>query len=371
MRTLDRGRAALLAVCVVTTTLAVSGAAQAVEKLDQSQPNYASASVSVGGGTGGTEWVRGQTFTAGLTGPLTRVDLWVGRYPDTTTQSVRVEIRNVAESGTPGDVVLATASIPSEKLSLSNEGTPPSAVSVSFAPRPAITAGSMYAIVLSSSAPGGRFEAYAAQAGYDQGTGWLQRSDNPGVWITYAPHDTDLFFRTYVDVPVPPAPPAFDKRCDADGVKAGYNVIKGTNGNDVLTGTPGKDLIYGFGGNDVIRGRGGDDLICAGPGDDVVRGGGGNDVVFAGSGKDTVYGGGGHDRLAGDAGNDRLYGGGGNDTLLGGAGRDSLYGQRGNDTLRGHGGKDTLRGGKGNDVLRGGAGRDDVDGGRGRNDVRS
>ena len=46
-----------------------------------------------------------------------------------------------------------------------------------------------------------------------------------------------------------------------DPAPAGFNVIKGTTGNDILVGTSGRDVICGRGGADVIRGGGGNDRL--------------------------------------------------------------------------------------------------------------
>ncbi|PRY14453.1 ExeM/NucH family extracellular endonuclease [Kineococcus rhizosphaerae] len=82
--------------------------------------------------------------------------------------------------------------------------------------------------------------------------------------------------------------------------------IRGTAGDDVLTGTNGRDVVAGLGGNDVISGGNGDDVICGGAGDDVVSGGNGDDVLVGGFGQD---------RLRGDNGDDVLIGGPGTDVL--------------------------------------------------------
>lgn len=75
-------------------------------------------------------------------------------------------------------------------------------------------------------------------------------------------------------------------------------------------------------------------------------------------GDDSLTGDSRADTLDGAGGNDRLDGAGANDVLIGGAGNDTLFGGDGNDTLDGGAGRDTLMGGEGNDVLTGGAGRD-------------
>jgi Ca2+-binding RTX toxin-like protein len=98
--------------------------------------------------------------------------------------------------------------------------------------------------------------------------------------------------------------------------------IPGTNGDDILSGTPQSDLV---------------NLLA------------GNDVFFAGSGNDTVMGGLGNDSIRGDGGNDDLNGEGGNDFLVGSSGNDTLNGGSGSDTIDGGSGVDTLRGGSGTD----------------------
>lgn len=75
-------------------------------------------------------------------------------------------------------------------------------------------------------------------------------------------------------------------------------------------------------------------------------------------GNDSLTGDDRADTLRGAGGDDRLDGAGANDVLIGGAGYDTLFGGNGADTLLGGAGRDTLTGGEGNDVLTGGAGRD-------------
>ena len=91
----------------------------------------------------------------------------------------------------------------------------------------------------------------------------------------------------------------------ADLEAAGYNVIVGTEGRDVLRGTSASDFILGLGGRDSLSGRGGDDVVCGGdgrdsiwvgPGADVADGEGDRDWIFGGSGSDSLWGGAGPDR---------------------------------------------------------------------------
>ncbi len=130
------------------------------------------------------------------------------------------------------------------------------------------------------------------------------------------------------------------------GLKA---TIVGTNGPDVLRGTPGRDVIVGLGGDDTIFGGDGRDTICGGGGSDIIDAGEGNDTVF---GHTAFQDGPGADTLLGGGGNDFLSGSGGGDRILGGPGDDELHGysdpgkfdpdQRSSDLLRGGPGDDTL-----------------------------
>ncbi|MCE2506034.1 MAG: 6-bladed beta-propeller [Nitrosopumilaceae archaeon] len=99
-------------------------------------------------------------------------------------------------------------------------------------------------------------------------------------------------------------------------VYSDYNMIVGTDENDVLQGTSGDDLIFGLSGSDIISGLEGNDCIFGGDGDDIVYG---ND------GYDTISGNGGHDVLKGDSGSDVIYGGSGSDVLDGGSENDNCY----------------------------------------------
>lgn len=77
--------------------------------------------------------------------------------------------------------------------------------------------------------------------------------------------------------------------------------VVGTEGDDLLRGTPEADVIAGLGGDDRLVGLAGDDLLCGDAGSDVIR---------AGAGGDTV-----HDLVTGRRAQ-RLDGGPGRDTLV-------------------------------------------------------
>jgi Ca2+-binding RTX toxin-like protein len=106
---------------------------------------------------------------------------------------------------------------------------------------------------------------------------------------------------------------------------------QGTDGDDLIVGTPGPDVILGGGGRDRINGKSGNDVLCGEDGDDKLVGGAGNDALRGGEGNDRLTGGADDDDLDGGAGDDRLSGGGGNDTLLGGIDADRINGGSGLD----------------------------------------
>jgi len=117
--------------------------------------------------------------------------------------------------------------------------------------------------------------------------------------------------------------------------------IIGSEGPDVLHGTPSRDVIWGGGGDDEILGSLGNDLLCGGPGDDLIHGGRGNDEADGGAGTD---------RVIGDLGDDKVTGGTGNaDEVAGSLGIDTLNGGPGEfDLVHGDYGYDRMDGGPGN-----------------------
>ena len=92
-------------------------------------------------------------------------------------------------------------------------------------------------------------------------------------------------------------------------IESEYNIINGTEGDDVLRGTEGDDIIYGLGGDDIIYGLGGDDVLYGDEGDDVLYGDEGDDVLYGGEGDDVLYGGEGDDVLYGGEGRNFIYAG--------------------------------------------------------------
>ena len=165
-----------------------------------------------------------QTFTAGISGGLDQVDLWLqqsGTPPPST-----VEIRDTS-AGIPGTAVLATASLPGSAL-----GPPPGTfIPVTFAAPAPVTAGTQYAIVLYNPGTGGNGLAWSFQNSGDpyQPGGIFQSSDPlpPGGNWTSSGVNNDLAFKTYV-TPVTQVTPGTGTDKTPPETTIGSKKIRGT-----------------------------------------------------------------------------------------------------------------------------------------------
>src|SRR2546422_263704 len=95
-----------------------------------------------------------------------------------------------------------------------------------------------------------------------------------------------------------------------------FNLVMGTSGNDILTGSTVPNLIIGLGGNDIIHAGPAGDCIISGDGDNIIFGGTGNDIIVAGNGNSIIKGG---------SGNAKIYVGSGPNIIEGGSGHDMCY----------------------------------------------
>jgi VCBS repeat-containing protein len=178
--------------------LALAPAAAWAGTLDQQQPNFRPASPPAiqGPDTGSTSSMA-QTFTAGLSGQLDRVDLALIRNDD-TDGPLTVEIRD-AVGGAPGTTVLASAAVP--PASVPTGGPPALAfVEVPFASPAAVEAGSQYAIVAYTGGDNVYRWGYVLMGNpYAGGSVFLSIESPPSAWSASPP--SDFAFRTYVNRP--------------------------------------------------------------------------------------------------------------------------------------------------------------------------
>lgn len=147
--------------------------------------------------------------------------------------------------------------------------------------------------------------------------------------------------------------------------------FRGSDFDDIISGSSHDERFILRAGNDVVNGRGGQDLVRydrtgvdavsvdleAGTATGIWRG-----IAFSHTLRsiedvrgsrdydDTLLGSSGANVLDGRGGNDLLNGRAGHDTLIGGAGTDTLLGGADNDILHGGTGADVLNGGQGRDT---------------------
>jgi hypothetical protein len=153
-----------------------------------------------------------QTFTVGLTGTLTGIDIWVDR-PAAVTMPLLYDIRTTL-AGIPTEPdsssnVLAYGSIDASMMPIAGTGTPRSGmthIDISSASL-SVTAGDVLAIVLRSDDPGTGCCGFTyswlgdVPAGvYSAGNAYVRAEG--GIFITWTTQNQDNAFRTYVD-PIP------------------------------------------------------------------------------------------------------------------------------------------------------------------------
>jgi VCBS repeat-containing protein len=386
---------------VLVGVLVVMGASPAAAQgalvLDQSQEDVTEGFI-VGDQDPADDFPRftiAQTFTAGLSGPLGKVELNLNRINlvEVPELPITVEIRTVSGPD-PSDTVLATTSIPASAVPIAQA---PDWVPATFAVPTTVVAGGHYAIVAYT---GSAYAWRASSESVDAYTGGSRRvsdADSPAWRLGCGTGCTpDMAFRTFVDVSSPPvanpdaysvvgggtltvpAPGVLGNDTDADSASLTaqldsstpqgtltlnpdgsfqYVAPDGAAGSDSFTyhandGTANSNTVAvtitisagcagrtptqtGTAGNNELGGTGGNDVILGLGGNDTIEPGSGNDIVCAGPGNDNVRAGSGNDIVRGGTGNDTLDGGSGNDMLFGEAGIDQLLGGGDNDALDG------------------------------------
>jgi len=174
-----------------------------------------------------------QTFTAGITGALDNVDVWVGRYAAGNADAdLTVEIRDVSDDH-PG-AVLATETIASSSVPIFGGGWVPVALSP---PVPSV-AGEQYAIVLTAEPCTSEFivlcDLWAGTDAnaYAGGEGLGSDAGNP--WVALG---LDFAFKTYVTPPPVPAVPDLVAASDS-GASNSDNITNATNPAFALDDAP-------------------------------------------------------------------------------------------------------------------------------------
>ncbi|CAN5449161.1 hypothetical protein BH10ACT11_BH10ACT11_04190 [soil metagenome] len=134
------------------------------------------------------------------------------------------------------------------------------------------------------------------------------------------------------------------KHIDGDYGSPSDDVLKGTNGQNVLVGGDGDDRIFGRGGPDLVEGDFGNDSLDGGPGTDYSSSFGSPTAVNVDLAAGTLVG----DSPADDsdtmANIEDVQGSAFDDTIIGDDGPNALRGDPGGDTISGAGGKDMLIG---------------------------
>lgn len=122
----------------------------------------------------------------------------------------------------------------------------------------------------------------------------------------------------------------------------------GGSGTDTLTSV---EHLYGTNFRDKLYGDGNDNLLKGSDGNDVLEGRGGDDTLYGDDGRDRLKGGEGNDILIGDAGDDILFGGIGADLFEGGDGKDLYMFSQGESPEITYDGVDTFTALNGLDVI--------------------
>jgi hypothetical protein len=184
----------LLSLALVTLgVLALAPAGAWAGTLDQHQESFASGGVAIQGPELFAE-SHAQTFTAGLSGQLDRVDLALNQGSTPSIGPLTVEIREVV-GATPSTAVLASAAVPAASVPTGG-GDALAFVAVPFASPAEVEAGSQYAIVAYTGARDFYSWGHAGADLYAGGTRVDSFQSPPTIWFPFPP--IDLAFRTYV-----------------------------------------------------------------------------------------------------------------------------------------------------------------------------
>ena len=188
-------RRSLLVALMALGVLGLAPADAWAQTLDQEQASFNTNRAVQGPGTG-SPISRAQTFTAGLSGQLDRVDLVLTKSSAATVGPLIVEIRDVDPSGAPGTTVLARTEVPAADVPT---GVAQLAfVAVPFDSPAAVEAGSQYAIVAYTGGDNGYRWGVATTNPYGGGLAFTSDESPPTTWNLQSSGLDDFAFRTYV-----------------------------------------------------------------------------------------------------------------------------------------------------------------------------
>jgi len=179
----------LVSLLVLALDLALPGPASAAPILDQEQPTIDTSLGFVFGIGGASEQKLAQVVTPGVTGNLTEVDLSLGCVDDVT-----IQIQG-ASGGKPNDVILGTS------VNAASGPLPTTFRSFVLASPVGVTAGTQYAIILSTASSCGIWPGPVGDP-YQGGNAFFDSRPNPaGIWepLSLGNGREDLPFRTFVD----------------------------------------------------------------------------------------------------------------------------------------------------------------------------
>jgi hypothetical protein len=133
-----------------------------------------------------------------MTGEMDKISVYIERWWNASTANLLVEVRSLDSSGQPTGPVLSTASMPAQAV----PNDTPTWADISLAPGAPVTAGTRYALVLSSGASVSYSWGYTNDI-YSGGSGMFNGNEDTG--FQWRETNGDQLFKTYV-VPDTAAP---------------------------------------------------------------------------------------------------------------------------------------------------------------------
>lgn len=170
------------AAALVLLSSSAAIAASAVDQQSSGTPNASTSSTATS--------QTGQTFTPGVTGLLTRIDVSDVSQGSSYSGSLTLAVY-ATTAGLPTGSAIASEAIPQSSVPTPGSGP----VSFTFASPPSLIAGQRYAFALIPQ--GGTLSYQVVQPGTYAGGEAIQ--NGPAAWVTYGSPHPDLVFTTYMN----------------------------------------------------------------------------------------------------------------------------------------------------------------------------